>query len=213
MDGRTDSWTMWKQYIPPLPPPNTNTVCGGYKNAVLQKKLEFFYNFLFTFQKVESETKRWSKILHIIFGVNKNSALIWASSRENLSLGFATRVDSNQSAQSQNLGRGLKFSDKETRGIMLSRQRTTKVLIRLRGCAGWSAPLLFEFGINRFSHDVAHFKPTQTEESLSPPKEIIWLFASRNWISHLWLKWDLTVEITCTSMHKQPCHTLLTPMF
>ena len=28
-----------------------------------------------------------------------------------------------------------------------------KVLIRLRGCAGWSAPL-FAYGINRFSHDV-----------------------------------------------------------
>ena len=35
-------------------------------------------------------------------------------------------------------------------------QRTTKALIRLRGCAGWSVPLLFAYGINRFSHDVAH---------------------------------------------------------
>ena len=33
----------------------------------------------------------------------------------------------------------------ETRDITLSRQRTTKVLIRLRGCAGWSAPLLFAY--------------------------------------------------------------------
>ena len=31
-------------------------------------------------------------------------------------------------------------------GIILSRQRTTKVLIRLRGCAGWSAYLLFAYG-------------------------------------------------------------------
>ena len=31
-----------------------------------------------------------------------------------------------------------------------------KALIRLRGCAGGSAPLLFVYGINRFSHDVAH---------------------------------------------------------
>ena len=29
-------------------------------------------------------------------------------------------------------------------------------LIRLHECAGWSAPLLFEYGINRFSHDMAH---------------------------------------------------------
>ena len=35
----------------------------------------------------------------------------------------------------------------ETRDITLSRQRTTKVLIRLRGCAGWSAPLLFAYDI------------------------------------------------------------------
>ena len=27
------------------------------------------------------------------------------------------------------------------------------MLIRLRGCAGWSAPLLFAHGINRFSHE------------------------------------------------------------
>ena len=39
---------------------------------------------------------------------------------------------------------------------MLFRQWTTKALIRLRRCAGWSAPLLFAYGINRFSHDVAH---------------------------------------------------------
>ena len=29
------------------------------------------------------------------------------------------------------------------------------MLIRLRGCAGWSASLFFAYGINRFSHDVA----------------------------------------------------------
>ena len=31
----------------------------------------------------------------------------------------------------------------ETRGIILSRQRKTNALIRLCGCTGWSAPLLF----------------------------------------------------------------------
>ena len=43
-------------------------------------------------------------------------------------------------------------------GIILSRQQTTKALIRLRCCADWSAPLLFAFGKNRFSHDVTHIK-------------------------------------------------------
>ena len=51
----------------------------------------------------------------------------------------------------------LEISAKASRGIILSRWRTTKVLIRLCICTGWSAPLLFAYGINRFSHDVAHF--------------------------------------------------------
>ena len=34
-----------------------------------------------------------------------------------------------------------------SRDIILSKQRTTKALIRLRGCAGSSAPLLFAYGI------------------------------------------------------------------
>ena len=50
----------------------------------------------------------------------------------------------------------LEILDIETRGIILSRQRTTKVLIRLRKCAGWSVPLLFAYGIYRFSHDMSH---------------------------------------------------------
>ena len=47
------------------------------------------------------------------------------------------------------------MSDIETRDIRLSRQQTTKALIRLHGCTGWSAPL-FAYGLNKFSHDVAH---------------------------------------------------------
>ena len=44
----------------------------------------------------------------------------------------------------------FKILDIETRGIILSGQRTSKVLIRLRGCAGWSAPLLFAYGKTDF---------------------------------------------------------------
>ena len=50
----------------------------------------------------------------------------------------------------------LDILDIETKGIILSKQRITKALIRLRGCTGWSAPLLFAYVINRFPHDVAH---------------------------------------------------------
>ena len=49
----------------------------------------------------------------------------------------------------------LEILDIARRGIILSRQRTTKALIRLRGCAGSSAPLLVAYGMNRVSHDVA----------------------------------------------------------
>ena len=39
------------------------------------------------------------------------------------------------------------------------------MLIRLRGCAGWSAPLLFAYGINRFSHNVAQLTSKETSRS------------------------------------------------
>ena len=38
----------------------------------------------------------------------------------------------------------------KTKDIILSKQRITKALIRLRGCAGWSAPLLFAYGNTGF---------------------------------------------------------------
>ena len=46
------------------------------------------------------------------------------------------------------------MSDIASRGI-ISRQQTTKALIGLHGSAGWSAALLFTYGINRLSHDLA----------------------------------------------------------
>ena len=46
----------------------------------------------------------------------------------------------------------------ETTDIIPSCQQTTKAVIRMRECVGWSAPLLFAYGKNRFSHDVAHME-------------------------------------------------------
>ena len=40
--------------------------------------------------------------------------------------------------------------------MILSKKRITKALIRLRECAGWSAPLLFANTEDRFSHVEAH---------------------------------------------------------
>ena len=40
--------------------------------------------------------------------------------------------------------------------MVLSKKRITKALIRLRGCAGWSAPVLFANPEDRFSRVEAH---------------------------------------------------------
>ena len=40
--------------------------------------------------------------------------------------------------------------------MILSNKRITKVLIRLRGCTGWSAPLLFANKEDMFSCNEAH---------------------------------------------------------
>ena len=67
------------------------------------------------------------------------------------------RPDKTKTAVLQRLARDLEFLDivLETRGIILSKQWITKALIGLCGCACWSAPLLFAYGKNRISHDVA----------------------------------------------------------
>ena len=40
--------------------------------------------------------------------------------------------------------------------MVLSKKRITKALIRLHGCAGWSAPVLFANPEDRFSRVAAH---------------------------------------------------------
>ena len=58
----------------------------------------------------------------------------------------------------------LEILDLTSIGIILSKQRTTKVLIRLCIWADWSALLLFAYGKNRFSHDKAPIDNGQTTE-------------------------------------------------
>ena len=45
--------------------------------------------------------------------------------------------------------------------MILSKTRITKALIRLHGCAGWSAPVLFANPEDRFSRVEAHIKHLQ----------------------------------------------------
>ena len=54
----------------------------------------------------------------------------------------------------------LEISYTDTRCIILSRQWTTKALIRLCGCTGWSASLLFAYAKSMFSHGKAQFSTT-----------------------------------------------------
>ena len=70
--------------------------------------------------------------------------------------GVYDQVRLKQACSATDSSKSLEILGTETRGNILSKLRTTKALIRLRGCAGCSAPSLFAYIISRFSHDVAH---------------------------------------------------------
>ena len=74
---------------------------------------------------------------------------------EKICPGFSSRLRLKPACAATEAIKRLEISDIETRDIILSKLRTTKALIILRGCAGLSACLLFAYGKNRFSHDVA----------------------------------------------------------
>ena len=68
----------------------------------------------------------------------------WPSSRENLSSGLPKKRESNHSPQLQRLARKINITPVASLHMILSKKRIAKALIRLRGCEGWSAPVLFE---------------------------------------------------------------------
>ena len=72
-----------------------------------------------------------------------------ATTRENLSSGFPTKRVLNQSLRLNRLARNWNFSRSKYR-YDSSKKQTTKLLMRLRGCAGWSAPLLLHITEDRF---------------------------------------------------------------
>ena len=85
---------------------------------------------------------------------------------------------------------------------IISRQRTTKALIRLCGCPGWSARLLFAYGINRFSRDVAQTRSYLRNSSYNICHKFIgfWHLADS-------FKWKVAQE-TCV-----PTNTFILQMF
>ena len=62
----------------------------------------------------------------------------WASLLQNMSSGFPTKRDSNQSPPLE-----IEISPVASLDMVPINKRITKALIRLSGCAGWSAPVLF----------------------------------------------------------------------
>ena len=86
-------------------------------------------------------------VAHLLFKIMEQNNIQMSHDMTKCVREFPTRSDSNWPAQLQKLAWGLKFWLQKLRDITLSRQRTTKGLIRLRGCAGWSAPLLFAYDI------------------------------------------------------------------
>ena len=98
---------------------------------------------------------RLQPALNFLPGDPANVYAIGAMSKENLSLRCATRWDK-PACSADEIRLGLEILAKASRGVILSRLWTTKVMFRLQRCAGWSVPWLFTYGMNRFSHDVAH---------------------------------------------------------
>ena len=86
---------------------------------------------------------------------NEHWNIKWALSQENLSSGVSNHARLKPACSATETRWGLDISTLTSSGIILSWQRTTKAQTRLRGCAGWSVPLLFAYGKSRFCHDLA----------------------------------------------------------
>ena len=85
--------------------------------------------------------------LNFIFMVH---VVIWAVTRQDVSSGVSGHARHKPACAATEASMRLEILVTETRSITLSKQRTTKALIRLHGCAGWSAPLLFAYDMTHF---------------------------------------------------------------
>ena len=95
----------------------------------------------------------------------------------------------------------------------ISRQWTTKMLIRLRECAGWSVPL-FTYGINRFSHDMVqlHFSDIYQSTCLMKGSWAKWLPPDKYYINfeqnpmhsywqEYYIKWNSNSTLTFSPLN------------
>ena len=99
-----------------------------------------------------------------------------ATTREKLSSGIPTKRVSNQSLRPNRLARKLILD------MILLKKQTTKLLMRLRGCTGWSAPWLLQITGDRFSQSrsncyMCHF--TMNAEKIR---------------CEIWLSWNMITQ-------------------
>ena len=81
-----------------------------------------------------------------VFPANTDLISTEPSHKKTCLRGFATKYDLNRPAQLHRLA-SLKDLASTSIGIILSKQRITKTLIRLPRCAGWPTSLLFAYSI------------------------------------------------------------------
>ena len=104
----------------------------------------------------------------------------WATSHENVSSEIFDQVRFKPACSATKASLNLETLDiASIHSITLSKQQTTKVLIRLRGCAGWSAPLLFAYAIRHIFvwPGPIHFLSSYFVNKMLRPKQNGWLLS------------------------------------
>ena len=126
---------------------------GSLRYKTLRYIVAILYSFVSGTNNPSHEKRELYVMQHEILQTHMCSQ--WALSWEKTVLGMFDQVRLKPACSAIVTSKNLENSATASRGIILSRQRTTKVLIRLCWCAGWSVPLLFLYGMNSSFCDVA----------------------------------------------------------
>ena len=79
--------------------------------------------------------------------VSSTSNCMWATTWQTVSSGISDQARHKPACAATETSLSLEILAIESKDIILSKQWTTKVLIRLRGCASWSALLLSAYDL------------------------------------------------------------------
>ena len=132
---------------------------------------------------------------------NSLALLIGATSRENVSSGIFDHIRFKAACSATEASSNLETLDIASIHIIRFKKRTTKVLIRLRGCAVWSAPLLFTYDLRHIFIWPGPFIIIHIEETLTTYNLISICRSRKRWISAIFLhvtKHHSTTEVTTT---------------